>query len=414
MTSSADSPRPIALDVRSSRRPRVERRRPTPGRFASVPITVRVGVPLLLLVWLAVRFWPRSVAIEAVGFLGASAQVDGLSFEVFPFDDSGGGDYPPRAVAARTLGGGAASLSRDELGPAGVYLRADSPVHGVACTFVAPDRERIEFEFGAPRSLVGQVIDADGKGVEGARVVVLPHRYGPELGEGRTAADGTFAVPSLSSSASCYVARVLRTGFAAVDADVQLVEGSPVTLTLTRSPPVRGRVVLPASVPTKELTVRAFRCPGVAATVESDGRFVLDSLPPPSVRVRLMVHGAPAELTHAVTYASAGDEGVELTLVPGATLRGFVVTADHDQAVPGAFVHHVHGPAGGAGTYADSSGRFELGGLPPGRIRLDAFGAARRVVAAPGEPASTQVPFGFVEVDVVEGQAQDGVVLRIH
>lgn len=416
MTSSADLPLPAGnaepAAARARRRPAPPRK--PPSRFASVPVTVRVGVPLLLAVWLAWRFWPQRIAVQAVGFLGSTAQVDGLAVEIFPFDDSGAGTYPPAPSSSRPLSGGGTSLAAADVPAGGVYLRADSPIHGVTCVYAASDRSRVELELGEPRSLVGRIVDTQGTPLAGARVVALPHRYGPELGEARSDEHGDFAVPRLSSSLSWFAVRVLLPGFAALDTDVQLVPGVELTLTLGRSRPVQGRVEVPASVPLSGLLVCAYRCPGVTAPVRADGTFVLESLPAPPIRARLLLHGLPADLTHSATYATAGEEGLALRAVVAATARGYVVTADRDLPVPGAYVQHPHGPGGGVGVYTDGNGAFVIGGLPPGRVRLEAFGGPRRAAITPGEPPALTVPFGSTEVDVDDARSRDAVVLRIH
>lgn len=378
-------------------------------------MTLRFGVPILLLGWLVVHFWPKSISVQAVGFLNTVANVDGLPVEVYRFDDSGAGAYPPIATSSATIGsGGALRLSPSDLPPAGVYLRVDSPVHGVAFAHVAPHRAHVAFEFGAPRTLAGHVQDTDGKPLAGARVVALPHRYGPALGEASSGAHGEFAIERLSSSASFFALRVLLAGYAVRDIDVQWVEGQAITTTLTRTRPVTGRVEAPAGVALTALAVRAFRCPGISARVHADGGFSLDSFPTPPTNARLLVHGLPPGHTHASVLATAGDHDIVLRVVRAATVRGVVVTADRDLPVPGAYVQHPHGPEAGLGAYTAAGGAFELTGLPAGRVRLDAFGGMRRLIQVPGEPDRMQVPFGFVDIDVEEGETREGVVVRVR
>jgi len=370
---------------------------------------------LLLLVWLVVRFWPATFTVRAAGFLGIPIEVEGLAVEIFPHDDSGGGVYPPAAVGTFTLTAAGASLDPGELPAGGSFLRADSPRHGIVAGYVPPGSTDVDLEFGVPRTLRGTAQDATGAPVAGARVLALPHRYGPVLAEAVSDARGEFAVTRLSSSSSFFAVRVLRPGYAVLEADVQLVETTPVTLRLTPSQPVLGRVELPAGVAPGPLVVRALRCPGVEAPVAADGSFRLESLPTPPTWVRLLVHGLPPELTHAATRATAGDEGVVVAIERAAVARGFVVTADRDLPVPGAYVHHPHGPSGGAGVYADAHGAFQLGALPPGRVRIEALGGPRRAGQKVDSPAdSGAVPSGFADVDIGGDQAVEHVVVRVH
>jgi hypothetical protein len=234
------------------------------------------------------------------------------------------------------------------------------------------------------------------------------------LSEARSDDAGEWVIDGLSSSASFFALRVLLPGYAAFERDVQRVEGEPIVAVLQPTEPVRGRVDLPAGVAAVSLSVRAYRCAGSHAPVQPDGSFVLDHFPPPPTPVRLLVHGLPEGLTHAARHAIAGEEGVTLAIVRSGMVRGVVVTADRDLPIAGAYVQHEHGPRAGAGTYTDANGRFELGGLPAGEVRLDAFGGPPRLHREPGEPDRRQVPYGFAEVVVDPARAAEGVVVRVH
>ncbi|HLU39753.1 MAG TPA: carboxypeptidase-like regulatory domain-containing protein [Planctomycetota bacterium] len=406
MTQGSDTARARSIEgsVRV-RRPPPERR----GFFASLPVTIRWGVPILVIAFLVHRFWPRVIAIRATGYLDVVAQTDGLSVDIFPFDDSGAGRYPPEPRETVQLESGALNLWRSDVPPTGLYLRVDSPVHGVAAVHVLPHHEGVALELGEPRRLVGRVEDRAGRGIAGATVHVLPHRYGPLLATVQTDAQGEFAVDRLSSSASFFTLRVQLDGYAVAEREVQRVDDVPVSVTLVKTRPVTGTVQLPAGIDPATLEIRALRVPGVRAPVLADGAFSIDGLPPPPTRARLLVAGLPETWTHAARRVHAGETGVRIAVVPSATVRGVVVTADRDIAVVGAYVEHEHGPTGGVGAYTDSRGRFALGRVPGGTIRLEAVGGT----AAVNRAAEPGVVFGFTEVEVAPGQDVEGVVIRV-
>lgn len=361
------------------------------------------------------HFWPQSIEVRVVGFLGTTVNPEGLAIEVFPFDDSGAGAYPPaplRTVMADA--DGTFDFAVDDVPPGGLYVRADAPEHGIAAAFVGTQREGTRLELGVPVRLVGQVVDSSGKPIAGAHVAALPHKYGPLLGSATTDAEGSFAIDRLSSSSGFFAVRVLMPGYALFQDDMERREGEAMSITLHRSRPVEGRVEVPPEAAREGLVVRAHRCPGVEARVGVDGAFRLDCVPAPPLKARLLVHGLAPGWTHRTVLAESGDEGLVVEAEPEARVRGVVVTADRDMPVPRAYVHHPHGPAGGAGVYADEDGRFELGGVPSGRVRLDAFGGKPRLERVEGEPDRMQVPFGFVEVEAAPGQILEKIVVRVH
>jgi hypothetical protein len=380
--------------------------------LASIPVTVRYGVPALVLAFLVFRLWPRSIAVRVVGFLETAAQLEGLTLAVFPFDDTGAGEYPPPAASPASASDGQLRLWMRDLPATGVYLVADSPVHGIATLHVAPHQSQVQLELGVPRRLVGRIETSDGRGLANARVMVMPHRYGPLLAETVSDAAGEFAVERLSSSSSFFAVRVLLAEYTALDADVQLVAGSPLRLTMTRTRPITGTVEVPAGVDAAALTLRVLRLPGPTTKLLADGGFYLDGLPLPPSRVRLLVGGLPDGFTHHACYVSAGEQRVALRVQRAAKVRGVVVTADRDLPVPRAYVEHPHGPRGGAGDYTDSAGRFELHAVPPGLVRIEASGGVPTPASVTaGEP---RVPVGFAEVEITAGSDRDGVVVRVH
>jgi hypothetical protein len=411
-----------AVTEPDSRAP-IPRRRPSPakvrgGLLRNMPASIRYGVPLVLLVllgrWLLGALAPDAVRVAAVGFQGAVVAAAGLPAELYPYDDTGAGDYPPQRLRAVQFDAeGRLSLPTDELGSSGAALLvARTPDNGIAWAHIDPARRNEPLEFGVPQSLVGRIVNEDDEGIAGAVVQVLTDRYGVILGETSSDGDGGFAVGGLSSSNTFFTLRARAAGHAVATEDVQLVRGAPVKVQLERTLPLRGTLALPAGVAPAGLVVRAFRVPGVAAPVAADGAFALDHLPAAPTRVRLLVAGLPSGFTHPAVTAVAGDQSVSIRVTRAATISGLVVLAQNDAPVAGAYVEHPHGPRGKAAAYSDSRGRFELDLAPPGTVRIEAFRNRPAAGRSPAAEASTQLA-GFAEVEVEAGADVEGVVIRV-
>ncbi len=390
--------------------------KPPPGFFGSLPVTIRYGVPLAALFGIGLAVWrmlPKNIAVQAVGFLGAAVDPAGLQVEVFPFDDSGAGQYPPQAIAKLTTdAAGRLAIETEHLGPDGSHLRTNTADHGIVIGHVDAHRERVTLELGEPRRYGGVVVDTSGKALGGARVQVLTHRYGCLVCEATSGPTGEVALDAISASSTFFTLRTTVSGYSVDNRDVQFVTDVPFEVVLQETRPVDGAVVTPPEVRPDTLELRAYRVPGVATKPLADGGFFLDSLPLPPTNVRLVLAGLPPGFTHEECLVTAGQQKVEVRVTRAARVRGVVVTADRDIGVPSAYVEHNHGPAGKTGTYTDGSGRFELDFVPPGRIRIEAFGGQTRRMGKDGVERVTSS--GFALVDVEEGKDIEGVVIRIQ
>lgn len=390
--------------------------KPQPGFFGSLPVTIRYGVPLAALVGIGLAVWkalPKNIAVHAVGFLGAPIDPAGLQVEVFPFDDSGAGQYPPQAVAQLTAdSGGRLAILAAQLGPDGSHLRAKTTNHGIVVGHVDAHRERVTLELGEPRRYSGLVVDTSGKALGGARVQVLTHRYGCLVCEATSNPTGEVVLDPISSSSTFFTLRTTVSGYSVDNRDVQFVTDEPFEVVLQQTRPVDGAIVTPTDVRPDTLELRAYRVPGVTTKPLADGGFFLDSLPLPPTNVRLVLAGLPPGFTHEECLVTAGQQKVEVRVTRAAKVRGVVVTADRDIGVPAAYVEHGHGPAGKTGTYTDGSARFELDFVPPGRIRIEASGGQTRRMGKDGVERVTSS--GFALVDVEEGKDVEGVVIRIQ
>ncbi len=386
----------------------------------NMPVTLRYGVPALIAAALAVfavrALLPAVLAVEAVGFSGVTLDQTGLVAELYPYDASGGGEYPPASLGRVEFdanGHVAVPLARLDGRPGQIVARA--PAHGIAWAHLDPERGRASLEFGTPMKMTGRILRAGDTGIAGAHVHVLSDRYGVLLAEATCDARGGFEVDGLSSSNTFYALRAWAEGFAVRTEDVQVVADHDVVLQLHTTRPVTGRLVLPDAIAATGLLLRAFRVPGLHAKPLDDGVFYLDHLPAPPTRARILVAGLPPGYTHRSTLVTAGDQAVTLRVTRSARVRGVVVRADNDAPVVSAYVEHPHGPRGDAGAYTDSKGAFELDLVPPGLVRIEAFAQRprpRSPQAAPVEE-STQVA-GWAEVEVVEGVDLADVVVRVY
>jgi hypothetical protein len=192
------------------------------------------------------------------------------------------------------------------------------------------------------------------------------------LCETATDAEGRFALTGFDRALGSLGIRVLAPGHAIAHVDWFLGDSrdGPV-IALQPTEPIAGRVELPDGVRPEPLRVLARGLPGVEATVGADGSFVLDHVPP-QIGPRLLVFGLPADLTHRAAQVAAGQRGVRLQVVKGATVRGFVLDRTTQQPLAGATVWHAYGPTGRAAVVTGIDGSFALDRLPPGEIVIGA------------------------------------------
>jgi RNA polymerase sigma factor (sigma-70 family) len=141
------------------------------------------------------------------------------------------------------------------------------------------------------------------------------------------------------------------------------------------------------------------------ATTDAAGRFRLSGLPPGAVEVTArrgeLTSAVPARVELAI--ASTRPE-LEVPVVPGATVAGFVVyRGDPDRGVPGVSVvlQSPSTPVPQSAATTDRSGYFEIVGVPDDEYRLVVVGgpAVAAVRAEPVEVAGGDIEPILVEVD---------------
>ncbi len=291
---------------------------------------------------------------------------------------------------------------------------------------VTPDEGGTDLgEIELDRGLVvtGRVVDREGAGVEGAEValwepgayVFEPHATTTADGRGRFRLDlipagrwrlearsgGRHGETEVEGAAGDEVEAEIVVGGVTVEGRVWLGD-EPVSggrLILVRAGAEPGGAAVAVARPDG---VRLFG-PGLgprhATTVGPDGGFHLEGVDPGAYTAAFSpdLPGAGA-MTTAVTVPDAATAYLDLRF-PDGSVAGTVLDP-WERPVPGARVTLA---AGGATRHAvaGAGGAFRFGGLPAGRVRL---------VAAHSEFRDSEP----VEVDLDEGGAEEGVVLRLR
>jgi len=237
-----------------------------------------------------------------------------------------------------------------------------------------------------PHCIYGAVEDVRRKAVPNARVSV----YGTHLVE-RVQSDGmgTFAFRGLPEGT--YAVEAVKTKYGAARVDSVAPGGPGLTLVLPDLGTVSGRVIdgmtgrpvsdfealalarehlPPTGVPSSRLPWAPF--------CDATGRFTLEGVPsgtPLGVAARSKRH-APTVVFIGPVPQGERAEGITITLAPGGRVEGRVV----DQAgrsVAGAAVHvlpagTVHASSANQRDQTDEAGRFSIGGLAAGPLKLAA------------------------------------------
>jgi len=342
----------------------------------------------------------RVVSFEGLTLPGFAS--DRMSTEVRGDGRFALGPLPPGALQVRVAAAGYASKR----------LEAFVPEAGATV-----ELGRVALDTGL--TIRGRVIDAEESGIEGAKVSATPESATLDPPAEATSDDGgAFVVRGLeedayelSVSAPGYA--TLRVGARAGDADVELrLEGAG---------DIRGRVVDAEGRAAPDARIRAepadasSHFPGrVYGSVEDDeGHFVLRDVAAGTfiLHAEASGRGEASRSGVRVTAGATTDAGT-MVLARGGVIRGTVVQTD-GSGVPGATVQadrDAHSRSGRLRTQGDSSGRFEIGGVPPGRFAVSAshpaFAPSRPVVAEV-DPQAEPEPVRLVlsRGGRIEGQA---------
>lgn len=249
--------------------------------------------------------------------------------------------------------------------------------------------------------LSGTVVDADGRPVAGARVVIVEplgagfsllagSREVEERGERTTGADGRFALPV--PFARLHGLHVSKAGFAARQVE-PCYGGEDHTVVLQPGAALLGRITDAATgdpVPGVALSgfYEANRTERVAGVSSADGTFALRDLPSGVLKVDVMPVHYEAQLRHDVVLRAGETARLDVALERGGIVFGTVTDAESGLPVPAAEVS--------AGwTFAkvvrtDAAGNYRMGGAPgPGvpdmHVRAGGYAQTSKEVGGKGE-----------------------------
>lgn len=247
------------------------------------------------------------------------------------------------------------------------------------------DRTGVAIELAAGVSLSGQVRDAQGRGVAGAKVFARGERRGGKWDETQSASDGRFTLQNLAPGKAWLAARA--DGYLDPESREVVLEGDRdgEVLVLQRAWLVTGAAVDESGAPVADYRVDATGTGAEKGGSADSTRGTADAgftlkLGPGDYQLRVDAQG----FVPSTAIVRAPAEGLRLVLKRGASVFGAVTSSAHKplagfavSARPqregdgsgeeGMFAGSV---GGGAGAKTDAAGRYELSGLEPGKYRL--------------------------------------------
>lgn len=329
-----------------------------------------------------------------------------------------------RAGAAASTRSGPRGLFRFEPPAAGLWRLAAATAAGHLP--FAPEWEQSPVEFaarpGAPLEgvvvtldpavgLRGLVLSPEAKPVAGAEVRLLGAASGesallPLPGRFVSGPDGTFAFAAregalLEARAAGYAPARAELDFAARVSGRLVLRLGPARGEPAPREAIGGRVVGPGGAPVEGALVTARFLfsqepesdlhPSAQAVSGPDGRFLLADLDPGAHVLRAARQGfAPGRLARVQT----GRTDAELVLSAGGRLEGTVRERGTGRPVAPFTVHVTRGRGPSRSfplasrAFLDPEGRFEMGDLPAGQVRVAVIAPAH----APSEPVEVEIP----------------------
>lgn len=391
---------------------------PKPRTFVQrVPVSLWILVPFAIasLAYYGYRAWQRSRTVVTFAMADGGA-VPSLEIALFPEQFAFASPSPPPPIATvRHEGGDVLVLSNEGL-PESFLLRWQGNGLGTGVTSVVRMRPT-SIRLTPPAGIDGRVGEPTGflafglrtlgmRPAADARVLCMgAGEHGVVLAESRTDRDGRFRLEGFASDLPVVSLRVLAAGCALATTS-HFVNGPGALVPVVPTQPLRGRVALPPGVEAKGLLVLCKGLPGVQAEVAADGSFELEHVPP-TLEPRLLVHGLPAPFTHALVHGSAGQDGVTIEVVKGASVRGLVLDRATREPMAAAMVWHDCGPTGGATATTDAAGFFAFDRVPAGKVLV------RAQVESGANPTDRTVLTGEQTLTVVVDAEPKNVVVLV-
>ncbi len=229
----------------------------------------------------------------------------------------------------------------------------------------------------APRqSITGTVLDADGRGLEGATVACADR---PNL-SATTDASGRFELPP--EAAGCKAVATAPDG--AAFPPVVLRAGKSNRLEASAPGGIAGVVVDELGRPLQDYTIaiETFTTPdgergsntGRREHVRSElGAFELEGLSPGRYVLTASAKGRPPTQSSGIEVENGRkSSGIKITIGKGGTLTGVVTDRETKHAIAGARVRldGMTASGGGASTTTDDAGRYTLEGIPAGAFSV--------------------------------------------
>jgi protocatechuate 3,4-dioxygenase beta subunit len=243
----------------------------------------------------------------------------------------------------------------------------------------------------------GRVVDETGRPVAGAKVVVAASESGFDgdsryIGESRTGADGTFAVPDAPEGTRAVLVRA--PGFIPVTR-VQIEARSDEKISLQHGGTVRGAVLDVSGKPVAGVIVTAEE---VAARTDAQGNYRVTGVSAGTHRLQALWKEDFAARKDSVRVRKGEETEANLKLRLGSAIAGTVVEEGTRKLVAGARVSAY--ASTGFGGFArrraerlartDPRGRFRLPGLAPARYAVEAAREGYLSASVAGVNASGQ------------------------
>jgi hypothetical protein len=347
------------------------------------------------------------------------------------------GIAPPVSIAP-TLAADAGADGRfrlDTVPPGSYVLSATAPGYGARrAEIVVGGRQRVadlgDVTLETGLVIRGHVREATGTPVAEARVSAFRDRsMGEDRGEGRTSADGTFAVGGLR--AGTYRLTVFAPGHAMGDREVEAgTDGVEFVLetagSLTgsvvddRGQPVdafRVQARMPPPTPTAG-GARVMMGPPRSESISSpDGRFVVDEVAPGTYVVEVSApERANATVTNVKVAAGTATDMGRIVLGAGGIVRGSVVDAAGAPiaaavvTVQGIGRTFAFGPTTAPEAVTDAGGTFEMRGVASGPIQVTArhpsFAESRASAEVDAAKDPPEVRIVLLQGGRIEGRAR--------